>query len=69
VGRACGTRGREEKRVQSFGRTVRRKEPLGRPMHRLEDEIKRDLREIFWGGGGWGGGFTCFSIWSVGGLL
>jgi hypothetical protein len=25
------------------------KRPLGRPRHRLEDEIKIDLREIGWG--------------------
>jgi hypothetical protein len=26
--------------------------PLGRPRHRWEDNIKMDLREVGWGGGG-----------------
>jgi hypothetical protein len=39
VGRACGTHGRGEKRVQGFGGKARRK----------EDGIKMDLREIGWG--------------------
>jgi hypothetical protein len=35
VGRACGTHGRGEKRVQGFGEKVRRrKRPLGRPRRR-----------------------------------
>jgi hypothetical protein len=29
-----------------------RKRPLGRPRHRLEDEMKMDLRERGWGGMG-----------------
>jgi hypothetical protein len=29
-----------------------RKRPLGRPRHRWEDEIRMDLREIGWEGGG-----------------
>jgi hypothetical protein len=37
------------------------KRPLGRPMHRWEDGIKMDLREIGWGGGG-GSGFSWLRI-------
>jgi hypothetical protein len=48
VGRACGTHGRGEKRVQGFGGKARRKKPLGRPRRRWEDGIKMDLREIGW---------------------
>jgi hypothetical protein len=29
------------------------KRQLGRPMHRWEDNIKMNLREIGWGGMGW----------------
>jgi hypothetical protein len=29
------------------------KRPLGRPRHRLKDNIKMDLRDIGWGGGDW----------------
>jgi hypothetical protein len=29
------------------------KRPRGRPRHRLEDNIKMDLREIGWGGMDW----------------
>jgi hypothetical protein len=50
VGRACGTRGRGEKRVQGFGGKARRKKSLERPRRRWEDGIKMDLREIGWGG-------------------
>jgi hypothetical protein len=46
VGRACGTQGRGEKRVQDFGGKARRKSPLGGPRPRWEKGIKIDLREI-----------------------
>jgi hypothetical protein len=49
MGGACGTHGRGEKRVQSFGGKARRKRPLGRPRHTWEDGVKMDLREIGWG--------------------
>jgi hypothetical protein len=42
------------------------KRPLGRPMHRWQDGIKVDLREIGWGV--WSG-FTWLTIGIVGGLL
>jgi hypothetical protein len=67
VGGACGTHGRGEKRVQSFGGKARRKRQLERPRRRWEDGIKMDLREIGWGGV-WSG-FTWLRIGTVGGLL
>ena len=30
-----------------------KRRPLGRPMHRWEDNIKTDLREVEWGGLDW----------------
>jgi hypothetical protein len=62
VGRACGTDGRGEKRVEGFGGKARRKKPLERPRRRWEDGIIMDLKEIGWGrgcgmdspGSGWG---------------
>jgi hypothetical protein len=53
VGRACGTHGRGEKRVQGFSGKARRIKPLERPRHRWEDGIKMDLGEIDWGGVEW----------------
>jgi hypothetical protein len=53
VGRACGTHGRGEKRVQGFGVKARRKRPLERPRRRWEDGIKMDLRETGSGGVEW----------------
>jgi hypothetical protein len=46
VGRACGTHGTEEKRVQGFGGKAQRKRPLVRPRRRWEDGMKMDLGEI-----------------------
>jgi hypothetical protein len=51
MGRACGTHGRREKRVQGFGGKARREKPLGRPRRRWEGGIKMDLRETSLGGG------------------
>jgi hypothetical protein len=53
VGRACGTHGRGEKRVEGFGGEARRKKPLRRSRSRWEDGIKMYLREIGWGGVEW----------------
>jgi hypothetical protein len=52
VGRACGTHGRWEKRVQVFlmGNTEG-KRPLGRPRRRWENGIRMDLRKFAWGWG------------------
>jgi hypothetical protein len=32
---------------------AKRKRPLGRPRHRWEDNIKMDLREVWWSGMDW----------------
>jgi hypothetical protein len=49
VGRACGTHGRGEKRVQGFGGKPEVKRPLERSRSRWEDGIKMNLIEIGWG--------------------
>jgi hypothetical protein len=36
----------DEKCIQSFGRKIKRKRPLGRPSRRWDDNITIDLREI-----------------------
>jgi hypothetical protein len=46
AGRACGTHGRGEKRVQGFGGKARRKKTLGRPRRRWDDGIRMDLGVI-----------------------
>jgi hypothetical protein len=50
MGRACST---HWKKRNAYGILVGKpegKKPLGRPRHRWMDIIKRDLREIGWGG-------------------
>jgi hypothetical protein len=42
-----------ERSLQDFGWEARRQEPLGRPRHRWEDNIKMDLREIGINGANW----------------
>ena len=42
-----------EKCIQGFGGETRRKEPLGRPRRRWEDNIKMDLQEVGRGGTDW----------------
>jgi hypothetical protein len=51
--RTCSTRGRDEECIQGFGGKARRKEPLGTPGYRWEDNIKMDCREIGWGSANW----------------
>jgi len=46
MGGACSTHGRDEKRIQTFGRKPEGKRPLGRPRCSWEDNIRMDLREI-----------------------
>jgi len=46
VGGAFSTCGGEKKCIQGFGGETRGKEPLGRPRHRWEDNIKVDLHEV-----------------------
>jgi hypothetical protein len=41
----CSTHGKDEKRIGNFCRKALRKEQLGRPRHRWEDNIRLDLRE------------------------
>jgi hypothetical protein len=57
VGKVCGTHGRDEKCVKSFGGEAWRKIPFGRPRHRWEDGIRMDLVDIVWG---WGCGVDSF---------
>jgi hypothetical protein len=48
VDRAYISHGREEECIQGCGGKDRRKEPLGRPRSRLEDNIEINLRDIEW---------------------
>jgi hypothetical protein len=52
---ACSLDGGGESCVQGFGGEIRGKEPLGRPRHRWEDNIKMDLQELGCGGTEWTG--------------
>jgi hypothetical protein len=49
MGGACGAHGGGERCIQHFGWEARREELLGRPRRRWEDNIKMDLREIWFG--------------------
>jgi hypothetical protein len=42
-----------ERCLQGFGWEARRKEPLGRPRRRWEENIKMDLRDIGIDGANW----------------
>ena len=53
MGGACSAFGGGERRVQGFGGETWGKEPLGRPRHRWEDNIKMDLQEVGCGGRDW----------------
>ena len=46
MGGACGSYGREERRMQGFGGKPEGKRPFGRPRRRWEDNIKMDLQEV-----------------------
>ena len=46
MGGACGAYGGGERCAQGSGWETRRKEPLGRPRRRWEDNIKMDLQEV-----------------------
>jgi hypothetical protein len=46
IGRACDIYRGEERCVQGFGGKPERKRPLGRPMHRWEDNINMNLQEV-----------------------
>jgi len=43
---ACGTYRREDRCIRGFGGEPEGKRPLGRPMHRWEDNIKMDFEEV-----------------------
>ena len=51
MGTACGTYGRQMRYVQAFVREIWGKEPLERPRHRWEDNIK--MEEVGWRGMDW----------------
>jgi hypothetical protein len=46
MGRACSTHGKERYDIWDFGGKTEGKIPLGKPTHRLNDNIEMDLREI-----------------------
>ena len=49
----CSTYGGAWRSMQGFGGETWRKEPLGRPRRRWEDNIKMDLEEVERGCGDW----------------
>jgi len=56
MGGTCSTYGGGERLIQSFGGGIDGKRPLGRPRHRLEDNIKMNLQEVgcwAWTGSRW----------------
>ena len=50
---ACSAYGREVRRTLDFVGDISGKETIGRPRHRLEDNIKIDLQEVGCGGMDW----------------
>jgi hypothetical protein len=53
MGRACSTNGAKRNAYRILVGKPEGKRPLGRPIHRWEDNIKIDLREIGWSGMDW----------------
>ena len=53
MGGACSTYGGEESLTQGFGGENLRKDSLGRPRRRWEDNIKIDLHEVGYGDVDW----------------
>jgi hypothetical protein len=51
--RACGTHGRQKKCIQVFGRETCVKRTLGIHKCRWDDNIKKRLQEVGWGGMDW----------------
>jgi hypothetical protein len=49
----CNKNGGKEECIWVIGGKARRKETTARPINRLVDNIKMDLREIGWGGKDW----------------
>jgi hypothetical protein len=50
MGRPSSTSGAKRHAYGILVRKPERKRPVGRPRHRMADNIKMDLREIEWGG-------------------
>jgi hypothetical protein len=50
MGRACSTQGEKRKAYRILVGKPEGKRPLGRPRHRLEENINMDFRGIGWGG-------------------
>jgi hypothetical protein len=46
--RVCRTHGEEKECIKDSGQKARKKRPLGRRTHKLEYNIKMDVREIGW---------------------
>jgi hypothetical protein len=63
MGRACSTHWEKEESIEDFGGKARKKEPLGRPRRRWEDNNKMDFRDgviwigLIWFWTGTSGGF------------
>jgi hypothetical protein len=55
VGRACSKYGEKKNVCKILVGKSERKRPLGRPRRSWEDNMKKDLREIGWGGVVWTG--------------
>jgi hypothetical protein len=53
MGGACSTNGEKRNAYRILVRKPERKKPLGIPRRRWEDNIRKDLREIGWGGIDW----------------
>ena len=53
MGGECSTYGGEQKCVQGFGVETFRKELLGRPRRKWDDNIKMDLQDVAYEGTGW----------------
>jgi hypothetical protein len=53
MGRACNRNGERRKAYRTLVGKPEIKRPLGRPRHRLVDNIKVHFREIEWGGIDW----------------
>jgi len=52
MGRTCGTNG-EENCIEGFGWVTKGKKSLQRHRHKLEDNIKMDLKNIGWKNAEW----------------
>jgi hypothetical protein len=52
MGRKCGMYGERSGAYRALMGKPEGRRPLGRSRHRWEDNIKMDLQEVGWGGGG-----------------